>query len=92
MAPSQLLQSSWVRIYNYEIEKGLLELFLVSTAMHLMKGAYAILIINNTIVMALAYLLLQKQHPWQILIIALLENLIIYYISRHIGDAQIQQV
>lgn len=31
-------------------------MFLVSTAMHLMKSAYALIIVNNTIVLALSYL------------------------------------
>lgn len=63
MAPEHVHQNSWVRIDNYDSEKGLLELFLVSTVMHLMKGAYALLLINNTMVLAVGYLLLRELQP-----------------------------
>jgi hypothetical protein len=57
-----------------------------------MKGAFAIIIINNTLVLGLGYLLLRELHPWHIMLLALLENLVIFYISRHIGCAKMKKV
>lgn len=91
-APPQLLQNSWARIDSYECEKGMMNLFLVSTAMHLMKGAYSLILINNTLVLALGYELLRELNPWHVLLLALFENLIIYYVSSHIGEADIRTI
>lgn len=40
--------------------------------MHLIKGAYALVLINNTIILGLAYIMLRKLDPWQILFLALI--------------------
>jgi hypothetical protein len=32
--------------------------------MHLMKGAYALILINNTLIMVLGYVLLREFQPW----------------------------
>jgi hypothetical protein len=92
MAPPQLLQNSWVRIGSSECEKRILELFVVSTSMHLMKGAFALILVNNTLIVALGYILLRGLQPWQILVLALVENLHIFNVSKYVGDASISVI
>lgn len=71
-ARPEVIQNSWVRISSRHFEKGLEDFFLVATRMHLMKGAYSLIIVNNTIILALGYIFLRDLALWQILVVCLL--------------------
>jgi hypothetical protein len=91
-APQEVVQNSWVRISSKNFEKGLEELMLVATRMHLMKGAYGLVIVNNTIVLALGYIFLRGLGLWQVFLVCLIENITLMNINKYLSDAEITKI